>query len=98
MMENLLANAVRYGLRSGGTRIVVASQPTPGGGLRVTVEDDGPGVPEAYRGRIFDLFQRLDTDGDGTGVGLAVVAALLAGVYPAWVMARTNPALAMRDA
>ncbi|MEM0963183.1 MAG: ABC transporter permease [Bacteroidota bacterium] len=31
-------------------------------------------------------------------VGLALVAALLAGVYPAWRMARTNPALAMRDA
>ncbi len=30
-------------------------------------------------------------------VGLAVGAALLAGVYPAWKMARTNPALAMRD-
>ena len=34
----------------------------------------------------------------GQAVGLAVVAALLAGAYPAWAMSRTNPALALRDA
>ncbi|WP_420456979.1 PAS domain-containing protein [Rubrivirga sp.] len=76
-LENLLANAVRYGLGGGGSRVVVRSEPAPSGGLRLVVEDDGPGVPEAYRDRVFDLFQRLDTEGEGTGVGLAVVARVM---------------------
>ena len=76
-LENLLANAVHYGLGGGGSRVVVRSEPAPSGGLRVIVEDDGPGVPEAYRDRVFDLFQRLDTGGDGTGVGLAVVSRVM---------------------
>ncbi len=76
-LENLLANAVRYGLGGGGSRVVVRSEPAPSGGLRLAVEDDGPGVPEAYRDRVFGLFQRLGTDGGGTGVGLAVVARVM---------------------
>jgi signal transduction histidine kinase len=76
-LENLLANAVRYGLGGGGTRVEVRTEPTARGALRLVVEDDGPGVPEPYRDRVFELFQRLDTGGDGTGVGLAVVARVM---------------------
>ncbi|PAP75899.1 PAS domain S-box protein [Rubrivirga marina] len=77
VVENLLANAVRYGLGGGGTRIVVRSEPARGGGLRLVVEDDGPGVPESYRRKVFELFQRLDGGGEGTGIGLALVARIL---------------------
>jgi signal transduction histidine kinase len=38
------------------------------------VEDDGPGVPEADRTRIFEPFVRLQDHGDGSGLGLALVA------------------------
>ena len=82
-LENLLANGVRYGIGGGGTRVVVRTEPAPGGALRLIVEDDGPGVPEAYRERVFELFQRLDADvagesgSAGTGVGLAVVARVM---------------------
>ena len=76
-LENLLANAVRYALQRGGSRVAIRSEGTATGGLRLLVEDDGPGVPEAYRERIFQLFQRLDTDRQGTGVGLAVVARVM---------------------
>ena len=41
--------------------------------FRMAVEDNGPGVPEAYRERVFGLFERLSTDRQGTGVGLALV-------------------------
>ncbi len=81
VVENLLANAVHYGLGGGGTRVAVRSEPAPSGGLRLIVEDDGPGVPEPYRDRVFELFQRLDEGSSGgaggTGVGLAVVARVM---------------------
>ena len=76
-LENLLANAVHYGLGGGGSRIWVRTEITPVRSLRLIVEDDGPGVPAEYRERVFDLFQRLSTDRQGTGVGLAVVARVM---------------------
>ncbi|HIG75523.1 MAG TPA: PAS domain S-box protein [Bacteroidetes bacterium] len=76
-IENLLSNAVRYGLGGGGTRIEVRSERARGGGLRLIVEDDGPGVPPPYRERVFGLFQRLSQKTEGTGVGLAVVARVM---------------------
>lgn len=42
----------------------------------ITVGDDGPGIPEAQRERIFDRFARVDADrrqGSGAGLGLAIV-------------------------
>ena len=39
----------------------------------IWVEDDGTGIPEAERVRIFDRGVRLDTDKPGTGLGLAIV-------------------------
>ena len=41
----------------------------------LTVEDDGPGIPEADRGRIFEPFARIEgTEAPGSGLGLALVA------------------------
>ena len=47
-------------------------------GLKLTVADDGPGVPEAALERIFERFVRLDTSRStpGTGLGLALSSAI----------------------
>ena len=49
--------------------------------VRLVVEDDGPGIPEADRQRVFDRFVRLVAGGGagGAGLGLALVAALVQG-------------------
>jgi signal transduction histidine kinase len=53
------------------------------GTVRVTVDDDGPGIPPGDRERVFERFTRLD-DGraryqGGSGLGLAVVRAIVTG-------------------
>jgi len=70
---NLVNNAARYADSE-----VVVTLHQEGRWMRVTVDDDGPGVPEAERERIFDPFARLDDarsrDTGGTGLGLPIAA------------------------
>jgi two-component system, OmpR family, sensor kinase len=75
VLDNLLGNALRH------ARSLVRVTVLPGGRtVRMLVEDDGPGIPEADRARVFDRFVRLDpTAGGGAGLGLALVAALVSG-------------------
>jgi two-component system sensor histidine kinase PilS (NtrC family) len=69
---NLLANAAQAIRESGkGTRIRVTCAPEPGGAATLAVEDDGPGMSEAQRERVFTPF--FTTKAKGTGLGLAVV-------------------------
>ena len=41
--------------------------------VRYRVSDNGPGIEEQYRERVFRAFERLESGGDGTGIGLAIV-------------------------
>jgi signal transduction histidine kinase len=69
---NLLTNAADAVPAAGG-RICVEARQDPAGNLELSVCDNGPGVPEAERVRIFDPF--YSTKGSkGTGLGLAVTA------------------------
>ena len=78
LLGNLLDNAIRYN-RPGGT-VTVRVGPGSGTGPVMEVEDDGPGIPEAERERVFERFYRLDRPGEpprtGSGLGLAIVRAL----------------------
>lgn len=75
LLGNLIENAAKYG---GGSVFVTIDpddddmQLDPKQCL-IWVEDDGSGIPEAERVRIFDRGVRLDTDKPGTGLGLAIV-------------------------
>ena len=68
MLGNLIENAAKYG---GGSVFVTVEE--DGNFVRILVEDDGMGIPEAERERIFDRGARLDTGKPGTGLGLAIV-------------------------
>jgi len=71
MLGNLLDNAIRYTQQGGQVtvRITVASAAAV-----LTVEDNGPGIPEPERARVFERFYRvLGTGTEGCGLGLAIV-------------------------
>ncbi|CAN5878176.1 hypothetical protein BH11GEM1_BH11GEM1_26370 [soil metagenome] len=69
-LEVLVKNAVdALAARSG--RIALATVHRPEGGARITVSDDGPGIPREVRGRIFDLGFSTKTTGWGIGLSLA---------------------------
>jgi two-component system, OmpR family, sensor histidine kinase PrrB len=71
LADNLVENAARHGRPAGRVRVTLS--PAQAGAL-LTVDDDGPGIPEADRRRIFEPFARLAaTNGDGSGLGLALV-------------------------
>lgn len=78
ILLNLLDNAVKYG--PGGQEILVALK-SESGELRLTVEDEGPGIPDRDRERVWRKFVRLDRDREthaaGAGIGLSVVADLV---------------------
>lgn len=73
---NLVDNAVSYG-RCARVRLAVAATE-----LVVTIDDDGPGIPEPEQQRVFEPFCRLETsrsrESGGSGLGLAVVRAAIA--------------------
>jgi two-component system osmolarity sensor histidine kinase EnvZ len=72
-VENLVGNAVRYGKR------VLVSLVLTERSLRITVEDDGPGIPAERRDEALRPFTRLDAardpnSGGGVGLGLSIAA------------------------
>ncbi len=71
LVRNLVDNAVRYAVDEVAVRIEVRP-----GEVVLSVDDDGPGIPEADRERVFERFTRLDEsrsrDAGGIGLGLAI--------------------------
>jgi len=68
MLGNLIENAAKYG---GGSVFVTVED--AGDFVEMLIEDDGRGIPEGERERLFDRGARLDTGKPGTGLGLAIV-------------------------
>ncbi|MGW0159755.1 ATP-binding protein [Mycobacterium sp. NPDC003323] len=68
VVVNLVDNAVRHNPPGG--RVTVRAWSASG--LRLEVCDDGPGIPEAERERMFQRFTRGGTSDGGTGLGLAI--------------------------
>ncbi|KQT94403.1 hypothetical protein ASG49_05850 [Marmoricola sp. Leaf446] len=73
VLQNLLANAMKYAVAE--RPVVRVSGRTVDGVTRVSITDNGPGVPVAQRSRVFDLMVRGDgvsqTGVEGLGIGLA---------------------------
>jgi two-component system sensor histidine kinase KdpD len=72
VLFNLIDNAAKYS--PAGTSITIAAQPN-GGRVQIQIKDEGAGIPEIERERIFDKFYRVlaaDRQKAGTGLGLAI--------------------------
>lgn len=92
MFANLIENALTH--TPTGSSIIVTLDDTPAG-VTASVCDDGPGVPEHEREKIFQRFYRLEASrtSPGTGLGLSLVAAV-AKLHGARVdVANTHPGL-----
>ncbi|MCK9376977.1 MAG: ATP-binding protein [Syntrophobacterales bacterium] len=78
LVKNLVDNAVRYTPTGG--RVDLSFLATKEG-TTLVVEDNGPGIPEAERERVFDPFYRvLGSDEIGSGLGLSIVQTISARV------------------
>jgi len=77
VLRNLVSNAVKHHHRPHAGTIVVEVRRLPEDVLELRVADDGPGIPATMHDHIFDMFRRGDTQADGSGVGLALVATLV---------------------
>jgi signal transduction histidine kinase len=73
---NLIDNAVKYGKSA---RLSVRSRPKT---IEITVDDEGPGIPEQELSRVFEPFYRVEQsrsrDTGGVGLGLAIADAIIA--------------------
>ncbi len=78
ILVNLVENAVKY---AGGDGHVEVAAVSAEAAVRIEVRDDGPGIPEEHRDRIFERFYRMDGGRSkamgGTGLGLSIVKNLV---------------------
>jgi signal transduction histidine kinase len=76
LARNLVDNAIRHAHST--IRLECAAS---GGYAQIVVADDGPGIPQAERRRVFDRFVRLDSprarEAGGAGLGLSIVAQIV---------------------
>lgn len=74
-LRNVIGNAVRYGARA---RVSIAQV---SGSVEITIDDDGPGIPDDQIERMFEPFTRLEASRNmatgGTGLGLTLARAIL---------------------
>jgi signal transduction histidine kinase len=85
-VANLVDNAIKHGVHTEGedhSREVTIAVDSTEADVTITVSDNGPGIPEAERGRVLQRFVRLEksrsTPGTGLGLSLAAAAVKLGG-------------------
>jgi signal transduction histidine kinase len=73
ILVNLLSNAIKFSPRNSVVELAVRKRQ---GAVRVEVIDQGPGIPQAFRPRIFQRFSQADASdsrqAEGSGLGLAI--------------------------
>jgi signal transduction histidine kinase len=83
----LLDNACRYAREDGRVVVRVFRR---AGRAGITIEDDGPGIPEAERAHLFDRFHRASDYPGGSGLGLAIADAIVGVTNGRWRIDRSE--------
>ncbi len=77
VLSNLLSNAIKYTPK--GSQVVIKTKHDIGK-VRVSITDSGPGIPQAFKDRVFVKFTQADSSikrqVEGTGLGLAITKKL----------------------
>ena len=78
VLQNLISNAIKHHDRPGNGHVRIDALALPDA-IEFTVTDDGPGIPERFRERVFGMFQTLKPrdEIEGSGMGLAIVKKLI---------------------
>jgi PAS domain S-box-containing protein len=80
VMTNLISNAIKYSDAGGAIHVSAALSEKPGM-LRFSIKDQGPGIAEDVRHKLFRKFQQIDSSDtrakEGTGLGLAISKAIV---------------------
>jgi signal transduction histidine kinase len=78
LLRNLVDNALRYSPAGGEVRLSLVAGTSDRSGPLLTIDDSGPGIPEADRERVFERFVRgaAATQASGSGLGLAIVRSI----------------------
>lgn len=79
VLYNLIGNAIKYAPRGGKVELSARRE---GDAVLISVEDSGPGIPEAEREKVFERFYRMDKsraqDSGGRGLGLSIAYEIVA--------------------
>ncbi len=79
VLANLLSNAIKFSPAGGTVTVSLANRPS--GRLRLSVSDQGEGIPEEFRNRIFGKFEQADASSTrakgGTGLGLSIARSIV---------------------
>ena len=79
-MQRALTNLISNAMRHAESQVRVTTR-VQHGMCRISVEDDGPGIPEAYREKVFTPFMRMDVSrtraSGGYGLGLSIVRRIM---------------------
>ncbi len=88
-VSNLIGNAMSYG---GLARVTLT---TDRGGLRIVIDDDGPGIPECEMERVFESFYRIEASRNrgsgGVGLGLTIARQAIAEQPGSLTLANKSP-------
>jgi signal transduction histidine kinase len=78
VVQNLISNAIKHHDRPENGHVWIEARALPHA-VEFTVTDDGPGIPERFRERVFGMFQTLKPrdEVEGSGMGLAIVKKLI---------------------
>lgn len=73
VFQNLVTNAIKY--NNSETPLITLHSETKDGCIQISIADNGVGIPEEARDKVFEMFSRVENESgaDGTGIGLSTV-------------------------